>query len=205
VDDRPVTAMEKTKAYFDFGAHHGDGLKQMTTILGIDASWDIHLFEPNPFTDTRASLADYPYPFAFLQAAVWRESGTISFLPQAMIDERSPVVLGSQGFIRKPIFDGQGSAIELVGSCEPGLGGVRVEVPAVGIVDALSRTACEDIAVKMDIEASEYDVLETLIAHPIGQRVRVAYVEWHRTRDGRHEERRRRIIEAAPFQILEWH
>jgi FkbM family methyltransferase len=197
--------MQKTKAYFDFGAHHGDGLRQMTPLLGIDAGWDIHLFEPNPFTDTEASLQGYPHPFAFSRAAVWRETGTITFLPQAMIDERSPVVIGSQGFVRQPIFDGQGSAIEAVGSCEPGLGHVRVEVPAVNIVDALGRTPCEHIYIKMDIEASEYDVLDALLTHPIARRVQAAYVEWHRTLDGRHEERRQRIVEAAPFRIHDWH
>lgn len=197
--------MKKSKAYFDFGAHHGDGLRQMTGILGIDAGWDIHLFEPNPFTDTEGSLQDYPHPFTFSRAAVWSETRTIAFLPQAMIDERSPLVLGSHGFTRQPIFDGQGSAVEAVGSCEPGLGGVRVEVPGVGIVDALGQTSCEHIFIKMDIEASEYEVLETPLAHPLARRVQAAYVEWHSTLDGRHEDRRRQIVQRAPFQIHDWH
>jgi FkbM family methyltransferase len=197
--------MTVSKAYFDFGAHHGDGLRQMTEILGIDAGWDIHLFEPNPFTDTETSLQGYPHPFSLSRTAIWRETGTVVFLPQAMVDERCPVVLGSHGFVRKPIFDGMGSAVESVGSCEPGLGTMRVEVPAVGIIDALSRTVCEDIHIKMDIEASEYEVLETLLADPIAKRVRSAYVEWHRTRDGLHEARRQQIIKSAPFEIHDWH
>ena len=52
--------MTGSKAYFDFGAHHGDGLRQMTEILGVDGSWEIHLFNPihlwipvRPYTITR--------------------------------------------------------------------------------------------------------------------------------------------------------
>jgi FkbM family methyltransferase len=197
--------MMGSKVYFDFGAHHGDGLRQMTEILGVDGSWEIHLFEPNPFTDTRASLHDYPHPFSLTRAAIWKSSGQIAFLPQAMIDDRSPMVLGPQGFVRKPIFDGMGSAVEGVGSCEPGLGGVRVQVDAVGIADALERTSRDDIFFKMDIEASEYDVLDVLLDHPVAVRVRGAYVEWHRLHDGSHEARKARILAAAPFPITDWH
>jgi len=71
--------MNRTRAYFDFNAHHGDGLRQMTEILGIDASWEIYLFEPNPFTDIIASLAGYPHPFKFVRAAVWTESGSVGW------------------------------------------------------------------------------------------------------------------------------
>jgi len=197
--------MNATKAYFDFGAHHGDGLRQMTAILGIDETWEIHLFEPNPYTPTQASLRDYPHPFRFSRAAVWSSCGTVEFFPQAMIDHRSPVVLGPQGFVRQPIFDGMGSAVACAGSCEPGLGHVRIDVEAVGIVSVLSRTTCEDIYFKMDIEASEYDVLEALLKDPIATRVRLAYVEWHKTHSMDHELRKDRIKLAAPFPIHDWH
>lgn len=197
--------MESCKAYFDFGAHHGDGLRQMTEILGIDASWDIHLFEPNPHTDTQSSLADYPHPFHFYRAAIWSTSDTLEFFPQAMIDERSPVILGSQGFTRQPIFDGMGSAVAAAGSCEPGLGRVRVPVQAVGIVEALSRTRARDIYIKMDIEASEYEVLPALLADPIASLIREAYVEWHKTQDGQQAAKKKRLTAAAPFPIHDWH
>lgn len=197
--------MTASRAYFDFGAHHGDGLRQMTDILGVDGSWDIHLYEPNPFTDTQAALRDYPHAFSLTRAAVWKSSGQIAFLPQAMIDERCAMVLGPQGFVRKPIFDGMGSAVDGVGSCEPGLGGVRVLVDAVSITDALERTSSHDIFFKMDIEASEYDVLDVLLAHPVAGRVRGAYVEWHRLQDGSQEARKAAIVAAAPFPIHDWH
>ena len=122
-----------------------------------------------------------------------------------MIDDRSPMVLGPHGFVRKPIFDGMGSAVEGVGSCEPGLSGVRVQVDAVGIADALERTSRDDIFFKMDIEASEYDVLDVLLDHPVAGRVRGAYVEWHRLHDGSHEARKARILAMAPFPITAWH
>lgn len=196
---------ERRRAYFDFGAHLGDGLRQMTAILGIDSTWEIHLFEPNPYTDTVASLRGYPYPFRFTRAAVWSTSGALEFFPQAMIDERSPVVSTPHGLARQPIFDGMGSAVAGVGSCEPGLGRVQVRVEAVGIVDAIARTQCEDVYIKMDIEASEYDVLEALLDDPIAARVRLAYVEWHRTSDGRHEARKQDIKARAPFTLHDWH
>jgi len=196
---------EPRKAYFDFGAHHGAGLRQMTKILGIDASWDIHLFEPNPHTDTRASLADYPYPFHFYRAAIWSISGTIEFLPQAMIDERCPVVMSAQGYIRQPIFDGMGSAVAVAGSCEPGLGRVRVPVEAVGIAEALSRTSAREIYIKMDIEASEYEVLTALLRSPVASSVQEAYVEWHKTQDGQEAIKKERLTAAAPFPIHDWH
>lgn len=80
-----------------------------------------------------------------------------------------------------------------------------MQVDVIGIADALARTKCEDIYVKMDIEASEYDVLEGLLADPIAARVRLAYVEWHRTAYGRHEIRKQSIVARSPFPIHDWH
>lgn len=197
--------MNRTRAYFDFGAHHGDGLRQMTEILGIDASWEIYLFEPNPFTDTIASLAGYPHPFQFVRAAIWTDSGSIEFLPQAMIDDRCPVVRTASGLTRQPLFDGMGSAVSAATSCEPGLGHMRVQVAAMSVADALAMSSCEDLYIKMDIEASEYEVLPALLQSPAASRVRHAYVEWHRTQDGQHDRRRAEISARAPFPITDWH
>jgi FkbM family methyltransferase len=194
-----------SRAFFDFGSHLGDGLRQLTDILGIDSSWEIHLFEPNPFTDTVSALQGYPNPFHLSRSAVWSSSTELDFLPQAMIDNRCRKVITSQGLSRQPIFDGMGSAVATVGSCEPGLGGVRVRVPAIGIVEALERTSAEDIYIKMDIEASEYEVLDALLSDPIANRVRTAYVEWHRTSDGLFEARKQAIKAKSPFLIHDWH
>lgn len=194
-----------TRAYFDFGCHLGDGLRQMTDILGIDSTWEIHLFEPNPFTNTAAALAGYPHPFHLTRAAVWSTTGNVEFFPQAMIDDRCPIISTPQGPVRQPIFDGMGSALTTVGSCEPGIGGVQVHVAAIGIGEALARTKCDEIYMKMDIEASEYDVLEALLPDPIANRVKLAYVEWHRTSDGLHEARKQAIKAKAPFPIHDWH
>jgi FkbM family methyltransferase len=193
------------KAYFDFGSHNCDGLRQMTTILGITSDWDIHLFEPNPYTDTQGFLMGYPFTVKLYKQAVWSENKKMTFYPQSMIDHRSKIIDTPQGQVRTVHLDGMGSSLEVTDSCEPGLGNIKVEVEAICIIDALKQTVCDEIYIKMDIEGAEYEVLERLISDPISLKVKVAYIEWHSRKNQDMAEIRDRLKSKCSFTIYDWH
>jgi FkbM family methyltransferase len=193
------------KAYFDFGTHLCDGLRQMTQILGINETWDIHLFEPNPYTNTQGALVGYPYTVKLYKQAVWTENSKMNFFPQSMIDHRSQIIDTQEGKKRTIHLDGMGSSLEIARSCEPGLGVVQVEVPTISVINALEQTLADELFIKMDIEGAEYDVLNLLISHEISKKVKVAYVEWHKRDDGLMDQLQQEIKSKSPFQIYDWH
>ncbi|MEO8499257.1 MAG: glycosyltransferase, partial [Planctomycetota bacterium] len=65
------------KVFFDLGAHHGESIRQLTPQLGLDETWEIHSFEPNPACELARRLSNVDLPIQIHHAAVWVRDGTM--------------------------------------------------------------------------------------------------------------------------------
>jgi FkbM family methyltransferase len=151
------------KCYLDFGAHHGESLAHFIPLLGIDDSWHVSLYEPNPTAMVVLIQNCMQAPVATrLHALAVGRQGIAQFWMQRD---------GLQDFT----LDGYGSALDAVKSTEKGLGGYALNVGVVSVATALSLIPrCEEYHIKIDIEGAEYDLDWDFI--PPGAH---CYVEWH--------------------------
>jgi FkbM family methyltransferase len=151
------------KCYLDLGAHHGEALSHFIPALGIDDTWHVALYEPNPtaMVVLIQNCMSVTVPARLPSLAVGKQGSASLWMHR---DGREDFTL-----------DGFGSALDDVKSTEKGLGGFAVNVGVVSLATALSLIPlCDEYHVKIDIEGAEYDLdWESL---PRGAH---CYVEWH--------------------------
>lgn len=156
--------------FIDCGTHHGQGLREITAIEGIDSSWAIHTFEPNPTIPVHRYLADYPHNVNIHRAAVGVANRMVPFHAQ-----------DAPGF---PPGHGQGAGIH--GFTRDGNLHGPVMVPEINIVHFMHTllpipdTKRRDLLFKLDIEGYEYPLLRYLQNYDLlVERIAKMYVEWH--------------------------
>lgn len=160
--------------FLDLGTHFGQGLKEFIYKFNMDNNWIIHTFEANPdtykmFLDSYANQIELP--FTHHNAAVSNKEGTLEINMETPPTNEGDTGMGSSVM---PLTEWQpwGGRLEF---------GAKKSVPAIDFSKFLRDNFSPDdsIVVKMDIEGSEYDVLEGLIASDTLKYIKVLAIEWH--------------------------
>lgn len=161
--------------FLDLGTHFGQGLRSYIARFNMDESWQIHTFEANPITYQI-------YQEKFHEYTPW-------------VHHYNTAICHYDGFIDINVesFDngdktGQGSSVISRDEWDPWGNGKSdehfkesISVPCIDLSNfILSKFDKEDnIIVKMDIEGSEYDVLEKMIADGSIHYINHIDIEWH--------------------------
>lgn len=175
------------KALIDIGAHFGEGAERLIRQLGIDATWAVHHFEPNPVSMTtlmQNTLAD-PIPRKYHCLAVGETAIKPFYLQRDIFSETEYTL------------DGYGSCLSDSGSTERGLS-VSCTVCSVNLATVFGAMKHDEYHVKIDIEGTEYAL--DWQAVPAGSH---CYVEWHPFGCDDPNGTKRRIIASRPDIV--WH
>jgi FkbM family methyltransferase len=160
--------------FLDLGTHYGQGLEEIIKKHNIDNSWIVHTFEANPTTYNRYKEINYSvYPFVISHnAAVYNYDGTVIINLEAPPGEDQT---------------GQGSSIIDLDKWnpwreEPGKNFTgKIEVPCLDFARFVSNNFKKDdyIIIKMDIEGSEFAIINKLIDTKVIEYIDELYIEWH--------------------------
>jgi len=168
------TTTTRRKVFFDLGAHYGEALRRFVTQLPLDATWEIHSFEPNPACQLAIRLRNFGLPVQVHESAVWVRDGTIAFRQQNHRAAACASPADGQSDI-----DGWGSCLESLDSRHPGLE-PPIEVACEDLARILGSYSPDDhVVVKMDVEGAEFTILRHLIQRRVINRIKRLYVEWH--------------------------
>ena len=159
----------------DLGTHYGQGLREFIDRFKVDDSWRVLTFEANPVTFEKY-LKEYAHQTPYVEAcnaAVSDHFGTITVNLETPPNEDDT---------------GQGSSIIPLDNWDPW--GNRTsgthfhlqrEVSCFDFSKFIQENFSKEdnIIIKMDIEGSEYDVLEKMIEDGTIEFVNHLAVEWH--------------------------
>jgi FkbM family methyltransferase len=169
------------KIFLDCGTHFGQGLNAISTNRGMDNTWEIMSWEANPIT------------FASFNKTAFRKDLNITFFNQAISINNEKTVLNIET-TKEGYSTGWGSSIiELDKWDSPLHSGTFKEKVLVDSIDFSSFilqhfTKDDVIILKLDIEGSEYNVLEKMIADSSLDLISEMYVEWHNKNFSNREE-----------------
>jgi hypothetical protein len=151
------------KHYLDFGAHFGEGYERIKEMVGIDDTWNVSLYEPNPLC------------YGVLLDKRYRANHFCIALSSRAVITQFDLQLCHDGSIFA--LDGYGSALAGIGSPEKGLGLARVNVMCIPLGTALGMLSdVSELHIKIDIEGAEYGLdYDSLPKHCLVY----LYIEWH--------------------------
>jgi FkbM family methyltransferase len=149
------------KCFFDVGYRHGAALPWFQSAYGIDETWSIYCFEPNPANHDRFQSASH---FVNFRVAAWTHDGFVEIAQHDAGD--------GQG-------DGEASSI-IDDWRHPGMTR-RLRVPCIDFAEWLVRltSPMDYVVVKLDIEGAEYAVCRRLLTTFAITRIDVLHVEFH--------------------------
>ena len=159
------------KIFIDCGSNVGQGLRQFASMYGMDSSWVVETFEPNPYliATLKSNIADLPMHTIVHNKAVWDRNGEVTF---SIMQEES-----------------EGSSVEKLmdaGICaDPNSVSYRkhdtiITAPSVDVSTVLSAYSKNDyVVVKLDIEGSEFCVVRKMLADGTIDIIDELYIEWH--------------------------
>lgn len=140
----------------DCGGHLATSVDMLKKAAGYDANTVIYSFEPNPRCfwayDNRSDVI-------LVKAAVWTHDGFETLHRRTRC---------------------QGKTCSLVINDMLGTGR-DIKVPCISLSRWMLDNTREDdeVILKMDIEAAEYEVIPSLLNTGLFKRIRTAYIEWH--------------------------
>jgi len=156
------------KIFIDGGAHKGEAIGELLDKRPDLKGCDIHFFEPNPdLIDLLNDLGkeDDNYNIKVYHSAVWVDDNGVEFLESI---ERWNTLASTIVPSMKEIW------------------GLKLDrdnpkkVPSISLVDFLDNFDKDDyIVMKLDIEGSEYFVIEDLLRSGKMDMVDELYIEWH--------------------------
>jgi FkbM family methyltransferase len=164
-----------SKVFLDLGTHYGQGLREFIERFNINDSWRVYTFEANPITFEKYKK-EFAHQTPYVEscnAAVSDHFGTITLNIETPPDEDAT---------------GQGSSIVPIDNWDPWGNRssgthfhLQREVPCFDFSRFISDNFSKDdeIVVKMDIEGSEFDVLEKMILDGTIEYINHISVEWH--------------------------
>lgn len=164
------------KIFLDCGTHLGQGILEIAIDENIDTTWEIHTWEANPY-------AFIQFPFQ-------------NFLHFSKLNRHQQAVNDFDGIIKinvhsvnTPDYKGIGMGSSIIGLNDwnsiPNIHGGSFsesrEVESIDFSKWIKRNCSESdfIVLKLDIEGSEYQVLEKMIADDTLKYIDALYVEWH--------------------------
>jgi FkbM family methyltransferase len=164
------------QVFLDGGTHYGQGLQQFIQMYNITPEWTIHTFEANPVTYThflnRNSYLSQHFNINHYNKALSDRNGIVTIYQETPPNEDN---------------SGMGSSIVPLDKWNPWNGTLREtfkttsEVECISLSEFISSNFSKEdfIVVKLDIEGSEYDVLESLIETGAIFYINDLYVEFH--------------------------
>jgi FkbM family methyltransferase len=187
----------------DCGGNLGQGFRELESILGINDTWKVIIFEPNPhcIQQLKHNIKGLDYIEIVNKAVATNNNLATLFIPN-----NSNV---SQGATIDGVKFLEDSVRQTIGGY-----GENFEVECINLSEYISKLDGESIIhLKMDIEGGEYAILEHMIFEKTLSRVTKLYVEFHNRfvdDDKRKEfdERRDNIllhIKNTDIQFTEWH
>lgn len=178
------------KVFLDFGANRGQGLRNLKDSESFSL---IVSYEPNPVLYNSLLQGFNDSNVVFVNAAVWKHTGTVNFSVQKN-DEASSV---------ECLFNGWGPHDNII------------ETPCVDILDIIEQYSDYEITIKMDIEGSEFTVIRRLLENIYAcKKIKKMYVEWHtrqpdctvagETRESELD-LKAKLLEANPLlELIDW-
>jgi FkbM family methyltransferase len=177
------------KYFLDCGTNLGQGLLQFIDKEIIDDSFEIHLFEPNPYAMkyTKKRLSDErfkKYKFFFHEVALWTEkckkSLTIEAFNGEYICQHTGQYLGhdlksggatnimGDEWIKPHYIENEHLTEKIIVEC------IDFSFFLKQKIEKNSYVIC-----KMDIEGAEYNILRKLINDNVMNIINEIYIEWH--------------------------
>ena len=162
--------------FLDCGSHHLEGLSNFLENGIIDSSYEIHCFEANPecFLEERIKLKFQHLNITAHNKAVWIKDGYILFNQENHQQSNT----GSPTDGRSKI-DGWGSSIDEVKMIHPGYS-EPIDIESIDFSKFVSELPNDSkIICKIDIEGSEFKVLEKMLEDKSIDKISELYVEFH--------------------------
>lgn len=157
------------KILIDCGANNGQGFGKLTNMLNIDDTWKVVMYEPNVHCYNVLIGRNYGSYVTINQKAVFDENTQLHF-KLSKTNNTSKC-----GTLHSEYYGAKSGAYKHEG-------GWREEstvVDCVDIVDVIEPLVGNEIYLKLDIEGSEYNVLERLIETKLIHNIKNLYVEFH--------------------------
>jgi FkbM family methyltransferase len=175
------------KVFLDMGSHRQQGLSEFKQILHLDGSWEIHSFEPNPAIEPTVFSTTCDLNITKHKKAIWIKNGVVKF---NQYGERGE----SQGSL--VVDTGGGSHYADYTS--------TVEVDCIDVYEFIKKLPSDsEIYIKMDIEYSEYPVLEYILDKGWFLNIKEIWVEWHGMFESEFISRKKSILEKLALFGLE--
>ena len=166
-----MQVVDKSNVFIDCGANLGQGLTTFCSMYGMDASWIVETFEPNPLLIEQLSknISSLPMNVKIHNSAVWCYDGEIEF---SIMEECSEV-----SSIKKLMDDGV--CLDISSLAYRSHNNI-INVPCVDISSIIRSYKINDnIVVKIDVEGSEFAIIRKLIEDDTISYINDLYVEWH--------------------------
>jgi FkbM family methyltransferase len=156
------------KIFIDGGAHKGEAIEVLLDKRTDLKGCDVHFFEPNEDLISvleEISVNNKEYNINIYHSALWKEDGEIDFLESiARWNTLASTVVPSMNEIWGLKLDRDNPK----------------KVKSTSLSNFLKKCNNEDyIVVKLDIEGSEYFVIEDLFKTGEIEKINELYVEWH--------------------------
>ena len=193
------------KHFIDLGTHKFEGLQSFIKVYGIDSSWKVHCFEPNPIIfDEALTVLDRlsQYNITFHNKAIMHENGSITIKCRtgAYVDGvfKKAFTMGST-VLDTPVMEKMNEKNEKMEFTYEDR-----EVESYDINEFLNTICTEDpaaeIYIKCDIEAAEFVVLPRLLESEHLSKIKDMHIEWHERFWSDPEENAERRYEKAAIE-----
>jgi FkbM family methyltransferase len=164
------------KIFIDCGTHMFQGFNKFVEILKIDKDWKCYSFEANPITynvskNIYLDLINNGYDITHENVALSTTNGEVVINCQLLNENATGV--GSNILFPPPPRDiiwGDFNYLDY-----------KISVKSIDFIDFLKTVCSKDnyVAVKMDIEGSEFDILDKLMDEFDVSFINEIYVEFH--------------------------
>lgn len=152
------------KLFIDCGGNKGQGLEQISNILRINDEWDIIVYEPNPHCCEFLKNKYNKNNISVINKAVHNSDGIIKFY----------IPKGDDYSVSSTIHN------DFHNSKENMIWDNFIEIEKVDISKVIrSFDDTHEIYLKLDVEGSEYDILEKMIEDNTILKVKKIFVEFH--------------------------
>lgn len=182
------------KIFLDLGTHNCQGLSYfINNELKIDNTWEVHTFEPNPFINVNECVKNFKnINITTHREAIWVRNDFINFNQY-----------GNDG-------TSQGSLLEeSEGGKTYGDFYGKTKVRCIDFYEFIQSLDSEsEIYIKMDIEWSEYSVLQNMIDRGWPKNIKIIWVEWHNRDNDEYIKiikNLTEIIESHKTKIINWY
>ena len=201
------------KIFLDCGTNLCQGLSKIMKNYNMDENWTIYSFEVNPNTFNCIDKSNFPN-VKFINKGVWSEDCkrmlTIEIVP------------GNLGIHSEFLIDGNMSNAPVGGASnilqedwnkpdfvsDEHINSSVFEVECIDFPEFIKNNFSQSdfIVLKLDVEGSEYPILEKMIINGTIDYINDIYVEWHQRllKTDYNESELRRKIESKGIKIHHW-